>query len=628
MTQLDDIVALSRRYGADSDYTLAGGGNTSCKDEHFLYVKPSGVALATIKAEDFVKMDRPVIRQCFSWAPIADKTEREERIKKLMAFAVISGGRPSVEAPVHEVMPYRLIVHMHPALVNGLTCSRNGRKECARLFPDALWIDYCDPGYTLSKRVHDENAAWTAARGQAPQVIFLQNHGVFVAGDDPETIDRHYRHIMNTLRECYAQHGISTGLSASDTPDSATVAEFAPRLRGHLGEGRPVTVTAGGWFRIPRGPLTPDHMVYAKAFGLVNSVPDRSAVDSFKSEHGYVPRMVEVPDRAVFCAGKDKKAADTALALARNGALIAQLAEAFGGPRFMDDAQRRFIENWEVESYRAKVAGGSDKPLSGLVAVVTGGAQGFGYGIAEHLAGLGADLVIADMNADGAAEAARRLGPGASGFAVNVADEESVAALTASVTAAYGGVDLLVSNAGVVRANSVKAFDFKDWKFVTDVNYNGFFLCVKHFAALMSVQNAATGLWSDIIQVNSKSGLEGSRNNAAYAGSKFGSIGLVQSFALELVADRIKVNAVCPGNYLDGPLWSNPEKGLFVQYLKAGKVPGAKTVAEVKAHYENLVPMRRGCYPEDVAKAIVYAVTQQYETGQAIPVTGGQVMLN
>jgi sorbitol-6-phosphate 2-dehydrogenase len=168
----------------------------------------------------------------------------------------------------------------------------------------------------------------------------------------------------------------------------------------------------------------------------------------------------------------------------------------------------------------------------------------------------------------------------------------------------------------------------KDWEFVTNVNYNGFFLCTKYFAQVMSEQNKATGLWSDIVQVNSKSGLAGSKNNGAYAGSKFGGLGLVQSFALELVADQIKVNAVCPGNFLDGPLWSDPERGLFVQYLAAGKVPGAKTVEDVRRHYESLVPMNRGCFPADVAKAIVYAVEQQYETGQAIAVTGGQIMLN
>ena len=113
-----------------------------------------------------------------------------------------------------------------------------------------------------------------------------------------------------------------------------------------------------------------------------------------------------------------------------------------------------------------------------------------------------------------------------------------------------------------------------------------------------------------------------------HAGGKFGGIGLTQSFALELVSANIKVNSICPGNFYDGPLWSDPERGLFVQYLNAGKVPGAKTVQDVKDYYLSKSPIHRGCTPKDVAKALFYAVEQQFETGQAIPVTGGQTMLN
>lgn len=145
----------------------------------------------------------------------------------------------------------------------------------------------------------------------------------------------------------------------------------------------------------------------------------------------------------------------------------------------------------------------------------------------------------------------------------------------------------------------------------------------------MKIQRAlAPDYMADIIEINSKSGLEGSNKNFAYAGAKFGGIGLTQSFALELAPYGIKVNAICPGNFLDGPLWSDPDRGLFVQYLKAGKVPGAKTVADVRAAYEAKVPLGRGCRAEDVNRAISYIIAQEYETGQALPVTGGQTMLN
>jgi sorbitol-6-phosphate 2-dehydrogenase len=160
------------------------------------------------------------------------------------------------------------------------------------------------------------------------------------------------------------------------------------------------------------------------------------------------------------------------------------------------------------------------------------------------------------------------------------------------------------------------------------INYNGFYHCAKYASEVMKIQNnEKPGYFSDIIQINSKSGLKGSNRNFAYSGAKFGGIGLTQSFALELASDRIKVNAICPGNFYEGPLWSDPQNGLFVQYLKAGKVPGAKTIDDVRDHYESQVPLKRGCRLEDLMKAICYVIDQEYETGQAIPVTGGQIML-
>ena len=267
--------------------------------------------------------------------------------------------------------------------------------------------------------------------------------------------------------------------------------------------------------------------------------------------------------------------------------------------------------------------------LAGKITIVTGTAQGFGKGIAEELYKEGAIVVIADMNLPLAETVAAEMGERACAIAVNVSDEDSVANLVGQVVEKFGGLDLMVANAGVVRSGPIAEFEKKDFEFVTSINYTGLFLTCKYAAIIMEAQHEADPEGTfDIVTISSKSGLEGSNKNFAYAGSKFGGIGLVQSWAKELCAYNIKVNAVCPGNYLDGPLWSDPVRGLFVQYLEAGKVPGAKTVDDVRRYYESLVPMNRGCLPIDVARAVMYCVEQKYETGQAIPVTGGQIMLS
>ncbi len=328
-----------------------------------------------------------------------------------------------------------------------------------------------------------------------------------------------------------------------------------------------------------------------------------AGVRAFLARHGAAPSVVALPGHALF------PRADTPTALS---ALRGRLAGVVPEPSTATAETR----------------------MRGCVAIVTGAAQGFGRGIAEQLVRHGAAVVIADVN-DALGEATARelcaaCGAGCAVFAhVDITDLASVESGIQRAIAGYGGIDLFVANAGILKAGSLADMDAASFDLVTRVNYTGYFTCAKAVAPWMRLQHRLNPRhFMDIVQINSKSGLEGSKNNSAYAGSKFGTIGLTQSFALELVGDNIKVNSICPGNYFDGPLWSDPERGLFVQYLRAGKVPGAKTIDDIRAFYMGKVPMNRGCTPEDVAIAILYLRDQKYETGQALPVTGGQVMLN
>jgi Uncharacterized conserved protein len=635
---LETLASISNRYGADADYVLAGGGNTSYKNEEFLYVKGSGTSLATIKPEDFVVIRREKLANIWSRTYSASDDARESEVlaDMMAARAEGEGRRPSVEALLHGLFPYPFVLHVHPALVNGMTCGKDGEAFCRTLFPDAVWIDEVKPGYILALTCRDAFSTYGKSHaGAVPKLMFLQNHGVFFAGETTEEIDASVAAVMTVLRgkidvepEMVELREPCEGFAVSDAV--AVTAELRYRFELCVTFSRSRLLLD---FDPLTKPLSPDHIVYTRAWPLVTGAADlQAAYDAYVAEHGCVPRIVSVPGMGVFACGKTAKEADTALALWRDEARVAYYARSFGGVKSMSDNMIEFITRWEVESYRSKLSntGAAPKRFEGKIAIVTGGAQGFGRGIAEALAADGAYVAVADMNFAGAQETAAEINKISPAIAVgaNVTDEKSVEDMVNTVALRWGGVDIFVNNAGIVRAGGLDELTLAQFNLVTNVNYTAYFLCAKYVSAVMKLAHKyASDRFFDIIEINSKSGLAGSNKNFAYAGSKFGGIGLTQSFALELAPYNIKVNAVCPGNFLEGPLWTDPEKGLLVQYLRAGKVPGAKTTADVLKFYESKVPLGRGCRIADVARAIAYLVEQQYETGQALPVTGGQEML-
>ncbi len=667
---MDQLVKLSHYYGSDIDFIIAGGGNTSAKIGERLFVKGSGTSLATIDADGFVEMDRRALNALLAADFGTDPGTREARFKDAILAARLrpeKSQRPSVECVLHSMLPPRFVVHTHSTVANWLTCARDGQEIAAGLFgQEILWIPYVDPGFILAQSIHHALGSYAAQTARdCPRALLMQNHGLIVCGETPKEVRATTDWLIEGIRKRVGSGHVERSFGRVERADAERtrriVMALGPLLRGLLADSETLkfvtfddseTVTnfvgsERGKTVAEGGPFTPDQIVYCYSFPLwlepngQDSAEDIAgslgdAIGNHVRKTGFPPVVVLVKDVGMFTVGNSWAAADTVRLCYIDAIKVAAGAEQLGGSRTLAPRDRQFIEYWEVEAYRRMVSAGtcSAGRMSGKIAVVTGASQGFGRGIAEALVCEGAHAVLADINPEGATDLAGRLvsshGAGrAFSATADVTRPSSVSDLCYEVVRRYGGLDLLVSNAGALRAGSVKAQPVSDFDLVTSVNYKGYFVCVQNFAPILALQRRGKpGYWSDIIQINSKSGLVGSNRNSAYAGSKFGGIGLTQSFALELIEDGIKVNAVCPGNYFEGPLWSDPDTGLFVQYLRTGKVPGAKTIEDVRRAYEAKVPMGRGCTTADIMKAIYYLVEQKYETGQALPVTGGQVMLS
>ncbi len=649
---LKELIEISQFYGKDSRFVIAGGGNTSFKNQEKIWVKASGSSLATITEDGFAVLNREKLNLMSEKVYSTDTTEREEQVKNDLADATITKGkRPSVETSMHNVINYAFVVHLHPTAVNGLMCAQNAETDLMKLFGEkALYVEYTDPGYVLFKKVDDKIKAFRAKHNEEPSVIWLQNHGIFVAADTIEEIKSIYDGILIKLTSKLSE------VRDFIPPSGDQEAEILPAIRMMLSDDGLKTLkvrnnelvkyfseSAGNQRDIAR-PFTPDAIVYCKSnyIFLNGDTPEailaeaEKTIPAFTGKFGYKPKVMIIEGIGLVAVGDNAAQCDIILDVFEDAMKIATLSQSFGGVHPMTQAQIDFIDNWEVENYRRSVAaGGVAGRAENKTIIVTGAAQGFGEGIARNLLMQGANIVVADLNEEvGNATVERFNEIAKSNRAIfvktNVSEIPGIENLIHQTVCNFGAVDCFISNAGVLRAGSLEDMTPENFDFVTKINYNAYFYCTKVVSRVMILQTkyASENYYADIIQINSKSGLRGSKANFAYAGGKFGGIGLTQSFALELAPFRIKVNSICPGNFYDGPLWSDPVNGLFVQYLNAGKVPGAKTIDDVKAFYLSQVPMRKGCSPEDVTKGVLYLIEQCGETGQALPITGGQVMLN
>jgi len=379
---LETLIEISRRYGADPDYVLAGGGNTSLKDGDVIAVKASGALLATINENGFVQLSLSKLRALFDMALPFDSEAREKIVLEKLLGARLPGQtrRPSVETLLHALFPYRFVIHLHPALVNGMLCSRQALSVAETLFRnEASVLPYITPGYILADAVRRVFEHRTSSGMSPPKILFLQNHGVFVAADSVEEIEALYAHIFETLKakvQPLPEEGLRGGPARGYEAAIAAVAEKAVEtaatkfnvrffftsnsLIGHF-------LASSEAFVPLSSPFTPDHIVYAGAWPLFVNISEAqssehliSKIDEFRIRHQEMPKIIAVQNLGIFGLGQDESAAKRACELFGDAAKIAWYARSFGGVHPMQPADIEFIRSWEVEKYRASIAASSN----------------------------------------------------------------------------------------------------------------------------------------------------------------------------------------------------------------------------------------------------------------------------
>lgn len=370
MSKLDQLIEISRYYGDHSAYVIAGGGNTSYKTSDTMWIKASGIPLAGIGKDGFVSLSREKLSLIESETFSEDSVVREEQVKALMKEAIISPKnlRPSVETSLHNLLDYSFVVHTHPTLVNGVMCANDAAAEVEHRFGErAMMVKYTDPGYILFREVQERITSYKADNGKIPQIIFLQNHGVFVGADSVDEIRLLYAEIDLNIRagkDLSLPSGktieystpVTEAIAACFTSRSLLSSSVNCDLISHFSADK------SSLQKISK-PFSPDIIVYCKSRYLflepnLNAGEVTGLIEQFETKHGYFPKVILQEGGGLTVVEANEKllkiAQDTYLNLMK----ISYLSDQFGGPHFMTPDQISYIDNWEVEHYRRKVAKG------------------------------------------------------------------------------------------------------------------------------------------------------------------------------------------------------------------------------------------------------------------------------
>ena len=371
-TDLKELVKISQYYGRDKRYVIAGGGNTSLKTEDRIWIKASGFPLSGITEEGFAVMDRKKLEKVSTREYSKEPVKREQEILEDLTEANLTKDlRPSVEISLHNVIKYKFVVHTHPALVNGLLCGNDAEKCVSILFGDeVLYVPYIMPGYVVFKDIEALQETYREKTGKYPSILLLQNHGIFVGADTVDEIRKIYKEVFSKI-EAKVTRVMPAGEIPIGDPGNAILPALGRMLSGKgelkIRNNELVKYFTGSDadFQKISKPFTPDIIVYCKSdYIYCDTEGDtdviladlQSRIISFITDFGYSPRVLLIKGIGLIGIGESESGVDTILDIFEDFMKISWLSEFFGGQHFMTPEQIRFIDTWEVENFRRKIA--------------------------------------------------------------------------------------------------------------------------------------------------------------------------------------------------------------------------------------------------------------------------------
>jgi rhamnulose-1-phosphate aldolase/alcohol dehydrogenase len=672
LTGVDELVYRSNLLGGDRALANRGGGNTSAKgitvdhagrEARTLWVKGSGTDLATITAEGFaaLRLDEVLTLRA------RDGLEDAAMVRYLRSCGLTPDQpRPSIETLLHAFVPGAHVDHTHPDAVIALTSCPEGRSLARATFGnEAVWLDYERPGFQMSKRVAELLDGNPHARA-----VLLERHGLVTWGESSEAAYESTLEFVGRAAQALEEAGRGRfGLGGArvrtltDAEAELLLAESLPSLRGALledAEGIVLQIdrsaeaiafasSVGAPEVSQIGAPCPDHLINTKHKPLlVDFDPDRDdgseLGDAFRSgvadyaawyrqyyernltdesrpfpQDPAGPRVVLVPGVGIVMSGADAGKAQVAGELYHRAIAVQNAAEAAGGFTSLSEPEAFAIEYWPLERYKLSQLPPT-RELSGRIALVTGGASGIGRATARRLADLGAQVVVADLNADGAEEVRSEICAlhgeyTALAVEVDVTSEESVHEMVRHTVLGFGGLDILVCSAGIATSAPVAETTLADWERSFAVLARGYFLPAREAFRVLIEQ----GRGGSIVFVGSKNALVAGANASAYSSAKAASLHLARCLAEEGGEHAIRVNTVNPDAVIEGSaLWSSE--------WKAERASTYGIDAEdLPAFYRGRTRLGVNVYPEDVAEAIAFFAGPRSakSTGNVINVDGG-----